>query len=207
MERGHRRQAAPRVGVQAPDVAGVNGPDSEVLLRELALQGHVYLWGPITEETARRCAWWLHWAEEHSYADPLYLWICSPGGDLYQALALHDIVDGLKRDVCTVAVGWTASGGVLVLQAGSTRYAMPGTWLMIHEVQVGLPAELRASDLADEATLVERLNELVLDIYAKRASVKRRTLRRLYERRDAWMDAREALRYGLVDAIWGGDVG
>lgn len=168
---------------------------------ELARAGQFYLWGTIDASSSRAIVELLHWAERKSRARAWTVWLCSPGGDVFEALAVYAALRSIRRRVVTVALGYTASGGSVVLQAGHVRRMSRTAWLMIHEVHLAQNEPMRTSDVQDEASLMRRLDEQLLNIYAERAKVSRRRLRELYQRRDYWMPAQEALKYGLVDEV------
>ena len=128
------------------------------------------------------------------------LYINSPGGSVSAGLGIYDTMRHLKCDVSTICVGMAASMGAFLLSAGTkgTRYALPNSQVMIHQVLGG--AQGQATDVEIEARhmldIKQRLNTLMAANVGK--SVEEVT-------RDTecnnWMFPKEALDYGLIDKI------
>lgn len=126
----------------------------------------------------------------------------SPGGSVFDGLALYDYIQELRRKghhVTTSTRGMAASMGGILLQAGDTRVAGAEAWILIHEVSTIAGGKI--GEIEDEVDLVKRIQERVLDIFAARSSLTKRTLRTKWRRRDWWIDSEEALKLGLVDEI------
>ncbi len=138
-----------------------------------------------------------------SFDDPesdICLCINSPGGSVMAGLAIYDTMVLLPNDVATVAVGFAASMGQLLLCAGAPgkRFALPHAQVVMHEGSAGLGGS--AADVEIQAAnLVTTLDRL-------RAIIARHTGRPIDQviadvGRDRWFDATEALEYGFVDHI------
>lgn len=138
-----------------------------------------------------------------AYEDPkkdIFLYINSPGGAVSDGFAIYDAMQYIKPDVQTIGMGMQASMGAFLLASGAKgkRFMLPTARAMIHQPHGG--AEGVMTDM--EITLREglRLKELLTDILAKRTGQKREKIKSDMER-DYWMNAEEAVKYGLVDGI------
>ena len=137
----------------------------------------------------------------------------SPGGSVIDGLVLFDYIQGIRRAghyVTTSTLGWAASMAGILLQAGNNRIMAPESWLLIHEVSLVVGGKI--GDIEDEMQWVKRVQERILDIFAKRSKqaaadgtatkpLTREALRRGWKRKDWWISSDEALKYGLVDEI------
>ena len=133
--------------------------------------------------------------------DPVLFTISSPGGSLIDGLALYDyLVDlGRRRPVITRALGSAASMAGVLLQAGTTREMAENSYMLIHEASS--IAWGKASELEDQYRLTERLQDRIVSILCSKSNLTPDMVRDKWKRRDWWLDASEALAYGLIDGI------
>jgi len=135
--------------------------------------------------------------------------ITSPGGSVTDGLALFDRIKQLQRrghTIDTTALGWAASMGGILLQAGNTRAMSKESWLLIHQVSAGMMGSF--GELADRMKWLEMTQERILDIFADRAAssgaskpISRATIKKNWERTDWWISSEEALKFGLIDEV------
>lgn len=126
----------------------------------------------------------------------------SPGGSVWEGLALYDFMRDLSKRghrLTTKSIGMAASMGAVLLQAGDTRVISPHSYMLLHEITSG--AIGKVSELEDSIKLTERLQDQLLSILARRASMNKTQIRRAWKRKDYWIDANEALNLGFVDKI------
>jgi ATP-dependent Clp protease, protease subunit len=128
------------------------------------------------------------------------LYINSPGGSVYDGLAIYDTMQFIKPAVSTLCTGFAASMGTFLLAAGhkGKRYALPNARIMIHQPSGG--SQGTAADIEIQAREVlyqrERLNATLADRTGQSvAQIERDT------DRDHFMSAEEAKRYGLIDDV------
>lgn len=128
------------------------------------------------------------------------LYIHSPGGVIYAGLAIYDTMQTVRCPIETVAVGSTASMGTVILAAGTPgkRYALPNTTVHIHQPLGG--ARGQAVDVQIQAEEILRLRRRLNDILVHHT---KQPLERIEHDtdRDFFMDAEQALAYGLIDEI------
>lgn len=130
----------------------------------------------------------------------IYLYINSPGGSVYDALAIYDTMQYVKSDVQTVGIGVQASAAAFLLSSGTKgkRFLLPHATVMIHQPSSGTRGKVTDQEIdLKEALRVKRLME---EIMAKNTGQKKEKIHVDMER-DFWMTAAEAKKYGLVDDV------
>lgn len=132
---------------------------------------------------------------------PIQMYIQSPGGVVYAGLAIYDTMQSIGSPVSTTAVGMTASFGTVILTAGAKgmRYTLPNATVHMHQPHGGI-RQGQASDIVIAATESQRLKDLMLDIFVKHTGQTRERLERDQDR-DIYLDAQQAVDYGLVDGV------
>jgi ATP-dependent Clp protease protease subunit len=128
------------------------------------------------------------------------LYINSPGGSVTAGLAIYDTMQYIKPDIATICMGQATSMGALLLAAGAKgkRYALPHARVMIHQPLGGVQGQ--ATDIDIQAKEILKIKELIHNILVKHTGQTLEKIRQDTER-DYFMDAGEALRYGIVDRI------
>jgi ATP-dependent Clp protease protease subunit len=136
---------------------------------------------------------------------PITLYINSAGGNVTDGMAIHDSIRQIVRrgiEVTIVVQGMAYSMGSVVLQAASDgrRFAMPHSWIMIHE-----PAKWAGwqstSAAAQHLDRLKQMQAQIYDILARRSGKPLPKIIRDTKRVDFYLDATRALEYGLIDAI------
>jgi ATP-dependent Clp protease, protease subunit len=128
------------------------------------------------------------------------LYINSPGGSVTAGLAIYDTMQYIRPDIATICMGQATSMGALLLAAGAKgkRYALPHARVMIHQPLGG--AQGQATDIDIQAKEIMKIKDLIHKILVKHTGQSAEKIRQDTER-DYFMDAEEALRYGIVDRI------
>ena len=141
----------------------------------------------------------LHLAYENPDED-IKLYINSPGGSVYDGLAIYDTMNFIKPDVQTIGVGLQASMGAFLLSAGAKgkRAILPNARVMIHQPSSGTRGKITDQEIDLKEGLL--LKEKLAQILAENSGQKLEKLKNDMER-DYWMSAEEAVKYGLVDKI------
>lgn len=141
----------------------------------------------------------LHLAYENPDED-IKLYINSPGGSIYDGLAIYDTMNFIKPDVQTIGIGLQASMGAFLLSAGAKgkRAILPNARVMIHQPSSGTRGKITDQEIDLKEGLL--LKEKLAQILVKNSGQKLEKLKNDMER-DYWMSAEEAVEYGLVDKI------
>jgi ATP-dependent Clp protease protease subunit len=128
------------------------------------------------------------------------LYINSPGGSVTAGLAIYDTMQYIRPAIATICMGQATSMGALLLAAGAKgkRYALPHARVMIHQPLGGVQGQ--ATDIDIQAREIMKIKELIHKILVKHTGQSMEKIRQDTER-DYFMDAGEALRYGIVDRI------
>lgn len=159
----------------------------------------VLLTGEVNDKQAHRVgATLLALAAENS--DPITLVLSSPGGHVESGDMIHDMIKFVTPRVRILGTGWVASAGALIFAAAARedRYCLPNTRFLLHEPRGGVGGA--ASDVQIQAREILRMRERLNRIFAAATG-------QTYERikadtdRDYWMQASEAVEYGLVGKV------
>ena len=132
--------------------------------------------------------------------EPIQMYIQCPGGVIYSGLAIYDAMQTVPNKIATVAVGFTASFGTILLTAGAKgqRYALPNATIHMHQPLGG--ARGQASEIEIQAREIMRLKSSVNQVMAKHTGQTVETIERDTER-DFFMTADQAVTYGLIDHV------
>lgn len=132
--------------------------------------------------------------------EDISLYINSPGGSVSAGMAIYDAMNFIKSDVATICVGMAASMGAFLLSSGQKgkRSALPSSEIMIHQPLGG--AEGQATEIKIVAEHIIKLKKKLNTILAKNTKKSLKTIENDTER-DHYLDAEEALEYGLIDKI------
>jgi ATP-dependent Clp protease protease subunit len=130
----------------------------------------------------------------------IQMYINSPGGQIYSGLAIYDTMKMVPNKISTVAVGVTASFGTVLLAAGTKgkRYALPHATIHMHQPLGG--AEGQASDIEIQAREILRLKSRLMNILSESTGQKQEVIERDTDR-NFYLDAQQAVDYGLVDQV------
>ena len=160
----------------------------------------VFLGGPINDEVANVIIAQLLFLEKVDPTKDITIYVNSPGGSVSATLAMYDTMQLIKCDVSTVCVGIAASGGSVILMGGTKgkRYTLPHSEVMIHQPLGG--TEGQATDIAIHAQHIVQTKELLNEMIAKHTGKDIKQVKEDTER-DKFMNAKEALVYGIVDKI------
>ena len=160
----------------------------------------IFLGEEVNETTASLTVAQLLFLESEDPSKDIHLYINSPGGSVTAGMAIYDTMQYIKPDVSTICIGMAASMGAFLLAGGQKgkRFALPNAEVMIHQPLGGAKGQATEIEIAAKNILKtrERLNRMLAENTGKP-----------YEQvcldteRDHWLDAQEALDYGLIDEI------
>lgn len=141
----------------------------------------------------------LHLAYEDSKKD-IKLYINSPGGSVYDGLAIIDTMNYIEPDVQTIGIGLQASMGAMLLSSGAKgkRFALPNARIMIHQPSSGTEGKITDQEIALREGVY--LKKVLAEMMAKNTG---KTLAQVEKDmdRDNWMSAKEAMEYGIIDEV------
>ena len=158
----------------------------------------IFLGEEVNEHTANIIvAQLLHLAYEDPKAD-ISLYINSPGGSVYDGMAIYDTMNFIAPDVATYGIGLQASMGAFLLSSGAKgkRYVLPHSKVMIHQPSSGTRGKVTDMEIDLRESL--EVKEMLAKILAKNTGQKLTKVKSDMER-EYWMSPEEAKAYGLVD--------
>ena len=160
----------------------------------------IFLGDEVNSQTANLVvAQLLHLAYQNPDED-IKLYINSPGGSVYDGLAIYDTMNFIKPDVQTIGIGLQASMGAFLLSAGAKgkRAVLGNSRVMIHQPSSGTQGKITDQEitLREGIELKKKLNKIL----AKNTGQKLEKIEKDVER-DFWMSAEEAKKYGFIDKI------
>ncbi|MGC8834568.1 MAG: ATP-dependent Clp endopeptidase proteolytic subunit ClpP [Armatimonadota bacterium] len=161
----------------------------------------IFVGGPIDDTVANLVIAQLLFLEKEDPAKDIEFYINSPGGLITAGMAIYDTMQIVKPDVATICVGQAASMGALLLAAGAPgkRFALPYSEILIHQPWVtGMGGQVTEIDI--HARRMIKLRQRLNEILARHTG---QPLSRIEQdtERDYFMDAEEALAYGIIDHI------
>src|SRR3954471_14048902 len=158
----------------------------------------IFLGEDVNEHTANIIVAQLLFLDNEDSGKDIYLYINSPGGSVYDALAIYDTMQFIKADVQTVGIGVQASAAAFLLSSGAKgkRYILPHATVMIHQPSSGTRGKVTDQEIDLRESL--RVKKLMEEIMSKNTGQKKEKVHQDMER-DFWMTADEAVKYGLVD--------
>src|SRR5579884_2446304 len=130
----------------------------------------------------------------------IYFYINSPGGSVYDALAIYDTMQYVTNDIQTVGIGVQASAAAFLLSSGTKgkRYLLPNSTVMIHQPSSGTRGKVTDQEIDLRESL--RVKKLIEEIMAKNTCQKVEKIHNDMER-DFWMTAADPKKYGLIDDV------
>ncbi|MFM5922638.1 MAG: ATP-dependent Clp endopeptidase proteolytic subunit ClpP [Novosphingobium sp.] len=161
----------------------------------------IFVTGEVEDHMASVIVAQLLFLESENPSKDISMYINSPGGVVTAGLAIHDTMQYIKPRVSTVCIGQACSMGSFLLAAGEPgmRIALPQARIMIHQPSGG--ARGMASDIEIQAREILRLRKRLNELYAKFTGKPLDEIEAAVDR-DNWLDANEALAFGLVDKVF-----
>lgn len=160
----------------------------------------IFIGSEINETTANLIVAQLLFLQAEDAKKDIFLYINSPGGSVYDALAIYDTMRYIANDVQTFGIGVQASAAAFLLSSGTKgkRFLLPNATVMIHQPSSGTRGKVTDQEIDLKESL--RVKKLLEEIMAKNTGQK---LEKVHEdmERDRWMTAEEAAKYGLVDTV------
>lgn len=160
----------------------------------------IFLGADVNEASANVIVAQLLFLQSQDAKKDIYFYINSPGGSVYDALAIYDTMQYITNDIQTVGIGVQASAAAFLLSSGTKgkRFILPNATVMIHQPSSGTRGKVTDMeiDLKESLRIKHRLNEIM-------AGNTGRSVKKIQEdmERDYWMTADEAKSYGVVDAV------
>jgi len=162
----------------------------------------VQLWGAVDDRSAKEVVNRLLLLDADKPGEEIRFLINSPGGVVTSGMAIYDTMKMLKSPVSTICIALAASMGSILLSGGvkGRRFIYPHGEVMIHQPSLGGYIQGVSIDLEIQAKQTKRVKEIGAKILAENCGKKIEQVMKDFDR-DYWMDAKEAIEYGIVDQL------
>lgn len=192
--------------IHIPYIIEKNGRNEKPLdiFSRLLMDRIVYFSGVVTPETADIVIMQLLWLKADKPDEDIYLYIKSPGGSVYDGLAIKNAIDKVSDENCkvhTIGMGMIASMGSYLLSAGTgTRKATSDCRIMIHSVSSGTQGTFHDMEIDQKETayLQKKLVQQLADFTNGKTSYKKMWN---LTKRDKYLSPEEAINLGLIDEV------
>ena len=160
----------------------------------------IFLGSDVNEASANTIVAQLLFLQAQDAKKDIYFYINSPGGSVYDALAIYDTMQHVTNDIQTVGIGVQASAAAFLLSSGTKgkRFALPNATVMIHQPSSGTRGKVTDQQIDLEESL--RIKKLLEEIMARNTGQKPAKIHDDMER-DKWLTAQQAKEYGIVDQV------
>jgi ATP-dependent Clp protease protease subunit len=162
----------------------------------------VHLWGVVDDKSAREIVTKLLLLDADKPGEEIKFYINSPGGVVTSGMVMYDTMRMIQSPVSTICMGLAASMGSILLSGGvkGKRFIYPHGEVMIHQPSLGGHIQGVSADLEIQAIQTQKVKEIGARILAENCGKTKEQIMKDFDR-DYWMDAKEALEYGIVDEI------
>ena len=160
----------------------------------------VYLWGVVDDKSAKDIVSKFLLLDKDKPGEEIKFYINSPGGVVTSGMVMYDTMRMIKSPVSTICMGLAASMGSILLSGGTKgkRFIYPHGEVMIHQPSLGGQFQGVSADLEIQAKQTQRVKEIGAKILAVNCGKTIEQIMKDFDR-DYWMDAKEAIEYGIVD--------
>ena len=164
-------------------------------------QRKIFLWGGVHDESAEKLVNRLLFLEATDPGKEIFFYINSPGGVVTSGMVVYDAMQMITSPVTTICMGLAASMSSILLSGGAKgkRLIWPSGRVMIHQPSLG-GMYGQATDIEITAAEIQKIKELSADILAKNCGKTYEQVMKDFDR-DHWMNAKQAVEYGIVDGI------
>jgi ATP-dependent Clp protease, protease subunit len=160
----------------------------------------IYLWGVVDDKSAKDVVSKMLLLDADKPGEEIKFYINSPGGVVTSGMVMYDTMRMIKSPVSTICMGLAASMGSILLSGGKKgkRYIYPSGEVMIHQPSLGGFIRGVSTDLEIQARQTKRVKDMGARILAENCGKSVEQILTDFDR-DYWMNAEEAIEYGIVD--------
>ncbi len=169
--------------------------------KRLLEQRKIFLWGQVDEISSKLIVEQLTYLEGEESGTPIHMYINCPGGMVTAGYAMYDMMQTIAAPVYTYCIGFAASMGSIILSGGERghRYIYPTAEVMIHQPAIG-GFQANSADIEINARQIMRTKDLTAALLAANCGQSKERILKDFDR-DYWMNAQEAVAYGIVDEM------
>lgn len=160
----------------------------------------IYLWGVVDDKSAKDVVSKMLLLDADKPGEEIKFYINSPGGVVTSGMVMYDTMRMIKSPVSTICMGLAASMGSILLSGGKKgkRFIYPSGEVMIHQPSLGGFIRGVSTDLEIQARQTKRVKDMGAKILAENCGKSVEQILTDFDR-DYWMNAEEAIEYGIVD--------
>ena len=179
-----------------------NAPVAMLIQRKFLEQRKIFLWGAVTDETAKDLTEKLLYLETTGPGKDITFYLNSPGGSITAGMAIFDTMKLISSPITVVVTGMAASMGSILLcgAAKGRRLLYPHSRVLIHQPLISGRMIGPASDINIQAKEMEKLRKELNQILATSSGQPMERIDKDTDR-DFYLNAKEAIEYGLADKI------
>ena len=177
-------------------------PVAMLIQRKFLEQRKIFLWGAVTDETAKDITEKLLYLETVAPGEPITFYINSPGGSITAGMAVYDTMKIVTSPITVVVTGMAASMGSILLSGApkGRRLLYPHSRVLIHQPLISGRMVGPATDINIQAKEMEKLRAELNQILADASGQPLEKINQDTDR-DFYLNAQEAIAYGLADRI------
>jgi ATP-dependent Clp protease protease subunit len=186
----------------APAAKKSAAPVALLIQKKFLEQRKIFLWGAVTDETAKDLTEKLLYLETVAPGEPITFYINSPGGSITAGMAVYDTMKLVTSPITVVVTGMAASMGSILLSGApkGRRLLYPHSRVLIHQPLISGRMVGPASDINIQAKEMEKIRAELNQILATASGQPLEQINRDTDR-DFYLNAQEAIAYGLADRI------
>ncbi len=176
-----------------------NEKDNNLIMEKMLKSRTIFICGEINQKLAETVCSQLLLLEQMG-DEPIKIFLNSQGGHVESGDTIHDMIKFIKPEVIIIGTGWVASAGITIYLAAEkeNRYSLPNTRYMIHQPLGGFQGQ--ATDIGIEAEEILRVRKRINTIISNASGQPIEKVQRDTDR-NYWMNAEEAVNYGIVNKI------
>lgn len=179
-----------------------SAPVAALIQKKFLNERKIFLWGPVTDESAKDLTEKLMYLEMDAPGKPITFYINSPGGSVTAGMAVYDVMQLITSPIDVVVTGMAASMGSILLSGAKKghRFIYPHGRVLIHQPLISGRFVGPASDINIQAQEMEKIRKELNGILAAASGQPLERIDRDTDR-DFYLNAKESIEYGLVDKI------
>jgi ATP-dependent Clp protease protease subunit len=179
-----------------------NAPVAMLIQKKFLDARKIFLWGAVTDESAKDITEKLLYLETVAPGKDITFYINSPGGSITAGMAIYDTMQLVTSPITVVVTGMAASMGSILLSGAKKgrRLLYPHSRVLIHQPLISGRMIGPASDINIQAKEMEKLRQELNQILATASGQPLERINRDTDR-DFYLNAQEAIDYGLADKI------
>ncbi|MEO6874423.1 MAG: ATP-dependent Clp protease proteolytic subunit [Opitutaceae bacterium] len=187
---------------ETPEARKASAPVAMLIQKKFLAQRKIFLWGAVTDETAKEITEKLLYLEGIAPGKEITFYINSPGGSITAGMAVYDTMKLITSPITVVVTGMAASMGSILLSGApkGRRLLYPHSRVLIHQPLISGRMVGPATDINIQAKEMEKLRAELNQILADASGQPLERINRDTDR-DFYLNAQEAIAYGLADRI------